>query len=87
MPAFSHSRLSTFETCKLQYKFNYIDRIKVEREDTAETFLGSLVHEALEKLYRDLQYEKLVSLDELLDFFDHNGLVPTPVPFMIEKNE
>ncbi|NOR15682.1 MAG: Dna2/Cas4 domain-containing protein [Candidatus Aminicenantes bacterium] len=70
MAAFSHSRLSTFETCKLQYKFAYIDRIKVEREDTVETFLGSLVHEALEKLYQDLQYEKLVSLDELLEYFD-----------------
>lgn len=70
MPAFSHSRLSTFETCKLQYKFAYIDRVKVEREDTVETFLGSLVHEALEKLYRDLQYEKLITLDELLVFFN-----------------
>ena len=64
--------MSTFETCKLQYKFAYIDRLKVEREDTVETFLGSLVHEALEKLYLDLQYEKLVSLDELLESFNQD---------------
>jgi len=70
MATFSHSRLNTFETCKLQYKFAYIDRVKIKREDTVETFLGSLVHEALEKLYRDIQFEKLLPLEDLLEFFD-----------------
>ncbi len=69
MPAFSISRLSTYDTCPLQYKFAYIDCLKVEAEDTVETFLGRMVHEALEKLYRDKQHEKLLLLDELLDFF------------------
>ncbi len=72
MPSFSHSKLGTYETCRLQYKYAYIDRIKVEVEDTVETFLGSRVHDALEKLYRDKQFEKLMSLKELLEFF--NGL-------------
>ncbi len=70
MPSFSHSKLGTFEACKLQYKFAYIDRIKVESEDTIETYLGSRVHEALEKLYRDIRFEKLMSLEELLAFFN-----------------
>jgi len=70
MTSFSHSRLSSFEICPLKYKFAYIDRIKVEAEDTIETYLGSRVHEALEKLYRNLQFEKLVSLKELLAFFN-----------------
>lgn len=69
MPTYSHSRLTTFETCRLQYKFHYIDRLPVEQEDTVETFLGSLVHEALEKLYKDLKFEKRNSLDDLLDWF------------------
>lgn len=42
----------------------------MEAEDTVETFLGSRVHEALEKLYQDLRYEKLMSLEEMLDFFN-----------------
>ena len=87
MAAFSHSRLSTFETCKLQYKFAYIDRLKVEREDTVETFLGSLVHEALEKLYRDLQYEKLVSLDELLDYFNKDWALRWNESIVVVKKE
>jgi putative RecB family exonuclease len=70
MTAFSISRIGAYENCPLQYKYRYIDRIKVEAEDTIETFLGSRVHEALEKLYRDKQYEKLMSLDELLSYFN-----------------
>ena len=70
MATFSHSRLSSYETCPLRYKFAYIDRVKVEAEDTVETFLGSRAHEALEKLYRKLQFERLLSVDEVLAFFN-----------------
>ena len=70
MATFSHSRIGTYETCPLQYKFCYIDKIKVEQEDTVETFLGSRVHEALEKLYTDLKFEKLLSLKELIAYFN-----------------
>lgn len=70
MPSFSHSKIGTFEACKLQYKFAYIDKIKVEAEDTIETYLGSRVHEALEKLYRDIRFEKLMSLEELLAYYN-----------------
>ena len=70
MPSFSHSKIGTFEACKLQYKFAYIDKIKVEAEDTIETYLGSRAHEALEKLYRDKRFEKLMTLDELLAYYN-----------------
>ncbi|UCC40374.1 MAG: PD-(D/E)XK nuclease family protein [Candidatus Aminicenantes bacterium] len=70
MPSFSHSRIDSYETCRLRYKYAYIDRIKVEVEDTVETFLGSRAHEALEKLYRDKKYEKLMSVEELLAYFN-----------------
>jgi putative RecB family exonuclease len=70
MPSYSHSKIGAFEACKLQYKFAYIDKVKVEAEDTIETFLGSRVHEALEKLYRDKRFEKLTTLEELLAYFN-----------------
>lgn len=70
MPSYSHSRIGTFEACKLQYKFAYIDRVKVEVEDTIETYLGNRVHEALEKLYRDIRFEKLMTREELLAYFN-----------------
>jgi putative RecB family exonuclease len=71
MPSFSHSKIGSFEACKLRYKFAYIDKIKVEAEDTIETYLGSMVHLALEKLYRDKRFEKLMTLEELLAHYNN----------------
>lgn len=38
--------------------------------DTVETFMGKLVHEVLEKLYKDLQFHKMNSKEELLMMFE-----------------
>ena len=68
MPTYSHSQLSTYETCPHQYRLAYIDKIEVETEGI-EAFMGSRVHDALEKLYRDLKVTKLNTLEELLGFY------------------
>lgn len=70
MVTYSHSQLSTFEHCKYKYKLQYIDRVEVDVPTTIEAFVGSRVHEALEKLYKDLQFEKLNSKEELLAYFE-----------------
>ena len=70
MPLYSHSKLSTYETCPLKYKLQYIDKARVEEEESIEAFLGKRVHEALEKLYKDLRYSKLLTLDELVNFYN-----------------
>jgi len=70
MITFSISRIGTYRDCPRQYKFAYIERPQVEFKDTVEAFLGSRVHEALEKLYRDKRHEKKLSLDELLENFN-----------------
>lgn len=51
MATYSPSRLSAFEKCPLSYRFTYIDRIKKE-EESIDAFVGSRVHEALEKLLK-----------------------------------
>lgn len=71
MPVYSHSQLSTYETCPQKYKLSYIDKIEVETEGI-EAFMGSRVHEVLEKLYRDLKVTKLNTLEELLSFYHQN---------------
>jgi putative RecB family exonuclease len=68
MPTYSHSQLSTYQTCPQQYKLAYIDKIEAETEGI-EAFMGSRVHDALEKLYRDLKVTKLNTLEELLNFY------------------
>lgn len=69
MAVYSHSRISTFEQCPLRFKFEYIDEAETDVEATAEAFLGSRVHETLEKLYKDLKFQKHNTLQELLDFY------------------
>jgi putative RecB family exonuclease len=69
MPIYSHSKIISYETCPLRYKYAYIDKIKPEAEETAESFLGARMHEALEKLYRNIGYGKLITKKELLAFF------------------
>jgi putative RecB family exonuclease len=69
MPVYSHSRLSCYEQCPHKYKLKYLDKVETEVEESIEAYLGSRVHETLEKLYLDLNYQKINSLDELLDFF------------------
>ncbi len=83
MPTYSHSRISTYESCPLQYKLSYIDRIKRDTEGI-EAFLGNRVHEVLEKCYEDARRTKICTLDELLACYDnlwqknwHDGIVIT----------
>ncbi len=71
MPVYSHSRLSTYEKCPLQYRFRYLDRIKRDTQ-SIEAFMGNKVHDALESLYRDLLASKTPALDELLALYHTN---------------
>lgn len=50
---YSHSRINAFENCPLQFKYRYIDR-KPKTFDGVEAFVGKVVHEVLEALYKDL---------------------------------
>ena len=70
MASYSHTKLGTFQQCKYKYKLQYIDKVKVDVPTTIEAFMGSLVHKALEKLYRDLKFQKINTKQELLDFFE-----------------
>ena len=72
MTRYSHSRISTFEQCRYKYKLQYIDGIRMDEAKSIELFLGSMVHDSLEKLYKDLSFTKLLTKEELLAFYsDH----------------
>lgn len=70
MATYSHSRISTFEQCRYKYKLQYIDKIKVDIPTTIEAFMGDIVHQSLEKLHSDLKYQKLLSKEEVIDFYN-----------------
>jgi len=71
MALYSHSRLSTFEQCPLKYRLHYIEKVKPDFENTIEAFMGSMVHDTLEKLYKDLKFKRMNTLAELLDFYNN----------------
>jgi len=70
MTVYSYSRLNTYLQCPLRFKLKYIEKAEPEFEQTVEAFLGSTVHDVLEKLYRDLKYQKIMSLEEVLGFYE-----------------
>jgi putative RecB family exonuclease len=66
---YSHSRLSSFENCPRQFKYRYVDGLKVESEGV-EAFMGKRVHEILERLYHHVaRHERPPSLAQVLDRF------------------
>jgi len=65
---YSPSRLETYRQCPQKFKFGYIDGIKSPIEGI-EAFMGSRVHEALEKLYTHLRFCKPMTLNELLTHY------------------
>jgi putative RecB family exonuclease len=69
VPLYSHSRLSTFEKCPLQYRYRYIDRIKRDVQGI-EAFTGNQVHGVLEFLYRELGEGRCPSVDQLIARFN-----------------
>jgi putative RecB family exonuclease len=72
MALYSHSKLSTFEQCKLKYKFRYIDKIKPDFEKTIESHLGTCVHDTLEWLYSEVLRGRIPNLDQIILKYQEN---------------
>ena len=70
MTTYSHSSLNTYETCPLKYKLQYISKVEIAKRESIESFLGNRVHETFERLYKDLKCLKLMSLDELISYYN-----------------
>ena len=70
MKLFSHSKISTYQQCPRKFKLQYIDKITVpEGAQSIEALMGSCVHEALQQLYKNLEFTKLLAFDELKELF------------------
>jgi len=66
---YSHSKLSTFEQCRLKFKYRYIDKIKTT-STSIESFLGKIVHDTLQWLYLKIKSkEKIPTIDELIKYY------------------
>ncbi len=66
---YSQSRLSSFDDCKLKYKYHYIDRLESDI-DTIEAFRGSVVHKVLEELYKLVKAGTIKPLEWAVGLYD-----------------
>ena len=69
MATYSHSRVSTFENCPYKYKLQYIERKKPDIPTTIEPFMGDMVHQTLEHLYKLKMFKKRIALNSLIKFY------------------
>jgi putative RecB family exonuclease len=65
---YSHSRLSSFESCPRKFHYRYVQKLPVETE-SIEAFAGKRVHEVLERLYKAAQQSRFPSLERVLRLF------------------
>lgn len=71
MVVYSHSRLSTYEQCPLKYKYKYIDKEEPRFEQTIEAHLGKTVHDTLELIYTEAKEGRVLSLEEVMEYYTH----------------
>ena len=69
MGLYSHSKLSSYEQCKLKYKLRYIDKIKPDVEKSIEAHLGTIVHDSLEWLYGEVLRGRIRTIEELIKYY------------------
>jgi len=66
---YSHSALNCFRTCPMQFRFRYVDKIKIPRRVSADAYLGNAVHRVLKPVYEWAADGKLYPLDRLLQVY------------------
>ncbi len=67
---YSYSKLDSFNTCPLKYKFIYIDQIR-KKDESIQAFLGKIIHSCLEWIYIQKLDNKVsyFSLDQITNKF------------------
>ncbi len=67
---YSYSKINCYFNCPVMFKYRYVERVKVEKFEGIEAFLGKRVHETLEKLYSDIKGQKVNSASELRTYYE-----------------
>jgi len=65
---YSHSRLSSFESCPKKFEYRYKLKLPADTE-SIEAFAGKRVHEVLERLYKAAQESRVPALGRVLERF------------------
>ncbi|MDD5012406.1 MAG: PD-(D/E)XK nuclease family protein [Candidatus Nanoarchaeia archaeon] len=87
MVNYSHSKLETFENCRLKFKYRYIDKIVPDIPKSIEAYLGSTVHEALEWLYKKVMEKTIPTITEVIDCYTEKWIQNFIDDFLIVRKE
>jgi putative RecB family exonuclease len=69
MTFYSHSKIETFEQCKLKFKYRYIEKIIPEIAKSIEAHLGDIVHQTLEWLYIQVMERRIPAISDVISFY------------------
>lgn len=67
---FSYSKLDQYRTCPRQYKFKYVERVSVRKEETVEAKVGQILHSQLRWLYDLVWQGKIPTREDTLIGYD-----------------
>ena len=85
MPIYSYSRLDAFKTCPRLYAFRYIEKPDIAAREGVEAFMGSVCHETIQQIYKDLKLSRLMTLDETLEFYEKTWEVSKPADLKVVR--
>ena len=68
LTTFSFSQITTYETCPLQYKYQYI--LKIPTTQSSAASYGDTIHQTLEEFYREFKINQKIAKDKLLSIFE-----------------
>lgn len=87
MKFYSHSKLETFEKCKMRFKFRYIDKIIPDVGKSIEAHLGSVVHSTLEWLYTEIKNSRIPTVEQVITFYSEQWKKDFTPDIIIVKKE
>lgn len=70
MARYSYSKINSFEQCPYQFKLKYIDKLIPDIPENIESFMGRMVHKALEELYKKKALNGEVFVEEIVGFYN-----------------
>lgn len=87
MAIYSHSKLETFEKCRLKFKYRYIDKIIPTIEKSIEAHLGDMVHQTLEWLYIQVNRKIIPTINDVISHYSEKWAVDySPGMVIVNKN-
>jgi putative RecB family exonuclease len=87
MATYSHSRLSAYEQCPRKYKFRYVEKFPIGDRQSVEAYMGTIVHEALRRLYELVMAGKCWSEERLLRYYDETWAEDQPSEIYVRDEE